>query len=110
MTFGFPGNRAARSEDDGAAHTAKFEERKLNPFTNSITNLGAPASVAIRCKAIVLVGLRGEGVIVGFGVRQMREGHVGVEWSLLSRLEHKTVIDGRVDVVKHIERSVEMTM
>ena len=66
--FGFPGNRAARSEDDGAAHTAKFEERKLNPFTNSITNLGAPASIAIRCKAMVLVGLRGEGVIVGASV------------------------------------------
>jgi len=58
---------------------------------------------------MVLVGLGGEDVIVGFGVRQMREGHVGVERSLLSRREHKTVIDGRVDVVKHIESSVEMT-
>ena len=82
----------------------------MNPFTNSITNLGAPASVAIRCKAMVLVGLRGEGVIVGFGVRQMREGHVGVERSLLGRFEHKTVIDGRMDVVKYIESCVEMTV
>jgi hypothetical protein len=39
----------------------------------------------------------------------MREGHVGVERSLLSRCEHKTVIDGRMDVVKYIESSVEMT-
>jgi hypothetical protein len=94
LIFGFPGNRAAGSGDDGAAHTAKFEERKLNPFTNSITNLGAPASIAIHCKVMVPVGLRGEGVIVGFGVGRMREGHVGVWRSLLSRRKHKAVING----------------
>jgi hypothetical protein len=50
----------------------------LNPFTKSITNLRAPASITICCEAMVLVSLRGEGVTVGLGVRQMREGHVGV--------------------------------
>ena len=81
-------------ENDGTTHAAKFKERQLDSLANGITNLGAPASIAIHCKVMVPVGLRGEGVIVGFGVGRMREGHVGVWRSLLSRRKHKAVING----------------
>ncbi len=43
-------------ENDGTTHAEKFEERQLEALVNGITNLGAPASIAVRRQAVVVFG------------------------------------------------------
>ena len=50
-------NRATGTENDGTTHAAKFEERQLDALVNAITDLGAPASIAVRCQAVVVFGV-----------------------------------------------------
>jgi hypothetical protein len=65
-------------EDDGTAHAAEFEEWELYTLTDHVTYLRAPACVIVCSETMVLGWTGWDGVVVCFGIRRVREGHVGV--------------------------------
>ncbi len=78
LTVHLPGGGTAGAEDDGTAHAAEFEERELYTFTDRVTYLRATACVTV-CGETMVMGRTGrDGVVVCFGIRRVREGHVGV--------------------------------
>jgi hypothetical protein len=102
LTICFPREWTAGSEEDGATHTAEFEQGELNALSNGIPNLGAPACVAISCHTMVVAKLGGDSVLVCLCIQSVRERHVCVEWGLEFGHEGETVIDSGMDVVEHI--------
>ena len=94
--------------DDGAAHAAKFEEWELYTLTYRITDLGPQPCITLCGELMVLVSVGWEGIGIGFRIRCVWKGHLGVEWSFLHGSEDETVIDGQMDVMKYEESSVEM--
>jgi hypothetical protein len=79
LALHFPCEWTSRSEDDGPAHAAEFEEGKLDAFPNGVTDLRSQTHVTIRGEMVMVAVCRGECVFVCFRVRQMREQHVGVK-------------------------------
>ncbi len=73
-----PGDGTAGAEDDGIAHAAEFKKRELYTFTDCFTYLRAPACVTVCGETMVLGWTGWDGVVVCFGIRRVREGHVGV--------------------------------
>jgi hypothetical protein len=98
----------SRSEDDGPAHAAEFEEGKLDAFQNGITNLRSPTSDTIRGETVMVAMCRGKCVLIPFHVRWMREQHVGVEQCSSFQQERGSIVDGGVNVVKHIVCHIQM--
>jgi hypothetical protein len=69
----FPREWTAGSEEDGATHTAEFEQGELNALSNGVSDLGAPACVAISHQTMVVAKLGGDSVLVGLCIRSVRE-------------------------------------
>jgi hypothetical protein len=65
----FPREGTAGAEEDGTAHTAKFEQGEVNALSNGIPNLGTPACVTISCQTIVVAVSGGDSVHVGLSIR-----------------------------------------
>ncbi len=110
LALHFPCEWTSRSEDDGPAHAAEFEEGKLDAFPNGITNLRSPPRIAIRGEMVMVAVFRGKRVLVRFHVRRMREQHRGVEWCLSFQQEHESRVDGGLNVVKHIKCRIQMAL
>ena len=68
LTFCFPCNRTARPKNGGTTHAAEFEERQLDAFANGVTDLGAPASIAVRRQTVIVFGLGRECIVVCFRI------------------------------------------
>ena len=108
LTIGFPGDGSARTEDDGAAHAAEFEERELDTLTDGIADLRTPARIAVGGESMMLVRARRKGISVCLCIRRMWKGHVGVKGGFLGGREGEAVIDGGMDVLKNIQGRVEV--
>ncbi len=106
----FPCERTSRSEDDSPAHAAEFEEAKLDAFPNGVTNLRSPTHVAIRSETVMVAILRGERILVRFRFRRIREQHVGVEQCSSFQQERESIVDGGVNVVKHVKCRIQMAL
>jgi hypothetical protein len=104
----FPCEWTSRSKDDGPTHAAKFEEGKLDAFPNGVTNLRSPTHVAIRSDTVMVAMFRGERILVRFCVRWMREQHVGVERCLSFQQQHESIVNGGVNLVKHVKCHIQM--
>ncbi len=65
LTVRFPREGTAGAEEDGAAHTAKFEQGEVNALSNGVPDLGTPACVTISCQTMVVPKSGGDSVRVG---------------------------------------------
>jgi len=54
LTFRLPCDGTTGAENNGATHTAKFEQGQLYTFANGVTNLGAPTGIAVCCKPVMM--------------------------------------------------------
>ena len=108
LALRFPCEWTSRSEDDGPAHAAEFEEGKLDAFPNGITDLRSPPRVATHGEMVMVAVFRGKRVLVCFHVRWMRQRHVGVERCLSFGRELESIVNGGVNVVKHIKCRIQM--
>jgi hypothetical protein len=108
MVLCFSCEWTSRSEDDGPAHAAEFEEGKLDAFLDGVTNLRSPTRVTIRGEMVMVSVCRGKCVFVRFRVRWMREQHVGVEQCSSFQQGYESIVDGGVNVVKHMKCCIQM--
>jgi hypothetical protein len=61
----FPREGTVGAEEDGAAHTAKFEQGEVNALSNGIPDLGTPACITISCQMMVVAKTGGDSIHVG---------------------------------------------